>query len=161
LPLNIRIQHHINSYLEALVAGTPCQFKMLREKLIEVGQLLHTKQDEVMMLDHIDLLYGLACHNLIKDNHNHALDWCKDLYDFAQTINSAILWKHIAQLTINLTAMFAVAGRITDTQQMLSQLEKLETGLHNLPFSIALSHCLIAKAKGYTITEKRSRPSKH
>ncbi len=157
LPLNIRIQHHITSYVEALATDRPCQFMMLREKITEVGQLLHAKQDEVMNLDHINLLYGLACHNLIKDNHNHALIWCEDLYDFAQIISSATLWKHTAQLTINLTAMFAVAGRVVDTGQMLNQLEKLETGLHNLPFSIALSHCLIAKAKGYALIEDKAK----
>ncbi|MCJ8270772.1 MAG: winged helix-turn-helix domain-containing protein, partial [Psychrosphaera sp.] len=157
LPLNIRIQHHINSYLEALVAGTPCQFMMLREKIVEVARLLHAEQDETMRLDHINLLYGLACHNLINDNNNHALGWCHDLYDFAQTAACTTLWKHIAQLTVNLTAMFAVAGRVIDTQPMLSQLEKLETGLHNLPFSIALSHCLIAKAKGYTLINDKAK----
>jgi hypothetical protein len=152
LPLVIRLQHTIDSYIEQLSQGNNGQFDAVLEKLREFSKPFYGHKNQSGQLDHITLLHGLTAHNLANNCPHNALIMARDLFEFALEIDCDFAWKHLGHLSVGLTALFAINECIEHTQPFINHLEKLEARLHSLAFSIDLSHCLVNKAKGFALT---------
>jgi hypothetical protein len=150
LPLHISLQPLIDSHLTALSNGEKNGFCRLLEKLGEISDSLRKPQHNQMHDDHLDLMQGLIFHNLEFERINNAVLLCQEMFNFAQCINSEAVWKHLCQLSIGITAMFAVLNKIEEVLTFVDQLEKVEPRLGSLSFTIDLSCCLVNKAKGYS-----------
>lgn len=150
VPLLLPIQITIDRFLTQLPNEITTELELLRQEISNVQQqLLGGEQQQKS--DHLELLYALATKSWQSQQYDAAILLTEDIFAFAQKAADAKLWKQLCQLNIGITALFAYSEHIEHTLPWFDLLEKQEPKLSSQAFSIALSQCLVSKAKGYAI----------
>ena len=170
MPLIIRLQHHIDSYLNELTTThhtVEPLFIDLKEKLHALGDNIinspFTTEQQNSAIAHIDLLNSLITRQLSQAIHNpqhphareHALQLSAQLFEFVSQLNLNELWKHLGSSWVNTSALMASCKLSQALGEYILQLEQQESKLRSLSYSITNAHCLVYKAYGFTLEDNK------
>lgn len=108
-------------------------------------------------LQYMAILNSLTSHALAAQQLDITEQLLCLLFTFCEKTDDPAIWKRLAKHAIGFSAWFAHLSAAERFLPWLEKLERQEPKLASQAFSLSISHCLVNKAKGYSLAGEISK----